>query len=146
MVLAIEQVQETREPDRETNAGAGSGDRLGGQHGAGDRAGGSRNIGGGREAGAFQGLGKGGDVRSACNSRGAASRASGSGSRGGGGSRWRRRWSAQVTRSSRSDDSCGCAIIANSAKFDWHGCATIRPMVSTAPWKRRSKCFVPCEN
>jgi len=67
-------------------AGTGSGDRLGGQRNAGDRGGGSRDHGGGREAGAFQGLGKGGDVRNA-SSRGAASRASGGGARGGGGAR-----------------------------------------------------------
>ena len=67
-------------------AGAGSGDRLGSQSNAGGRGGGSRDIGGGREAGAFQGLGKGGDVRNA-SSRGAASRASGGGARAGEGAR-----------------------------------------------------------
>jgi len=56
--------------------------------GAGDRAAGSGGFGGGREAGAFEGVGRGGETRDFSN-RGASSRASagtmGGGARGGGG-------------------------------------------------------------
>ena len=69
--------------------GGGSGDRGGladrggGGGGSGDRGGGLQNRAGGGGGDAFQGMGRGGDVRSA-SSRGAASRSS-SASRGGGG-------------------------------------------------------------
>ena len=85
---------DSREAYRGRDAGAGQdlprggGDNFGQPDRAGDRAAGAGGFGGGREAGAFDGVGRGGETRDFSN-RGATSRASAGASRGGGGGRRR---------------------------------------------------------